>query len=69
MPGRLGAPGADFGPVAFERTFGHREMAQGSALCSDAVGAGARSRKGDLGGAGDQAESLILAQNERWRRA
>ena len=37
----------------------------GPALCSDAVEPNARRR----GAAEDQTESLILAQNERWRRA
>jgi hypothetical protein len=46
----------------------------GPALCSDAVEPNARrvfgsDLRSDLGVAGGQTESLILAQNERWRRA
>ena len=42
----------------------------GPALCSDAVEPNARGLLGQTwGAAGDQTESLILAQNERWRRA
>ena len=41
----------------------------GPALCSDAVEPNARPRQARPGATGGQAESLILAQNERWRRA
>jgi hypothetical protein len=75
----LGSAAVDFGPVAFEVALGGGDAAGGDAggvggfwgpaLCSDAVGAGCPSGRGDPARAGAEAESLILAQNERWRRA
>ena len=61
----------DFGPVAFERILGRPWALFGSALCSDAVGAGVPvfGEGQTFAGTGAEAESLILAQNERWRRA
>src|SRR5690606_8204359 len=56
------AGGAASEPSPFERILGAR-VRSGGRPCSDVV-----SRRPPLG-AGDQAESLILAQNERWRRA
>ena len=69
-------PGAGLEPVAFERLPGRSGGSRGSlggdpfgpALCSDAVEPDAR-RLQVAGAAGGEAESLILAQNERWRRA
>ena len=60
-------------PVAFEEALGAAAIARSfgpwGGLGSDAVGRIARRATGVVGAAGAQAESLILAQNERWRRA
>jgi hypothetical protein len=73
LPGRAGALGRlwrhpDRSPLSGLRRGATR--VRGPALCSDAVGAGCPFRKGGFFcGTGAEAESLILAQNERWRRA
>jgi hypothetical protein len=65
--GRALAWGPDRSPLRSPCGVRDREIAGslGAALLSDAVGRIARLRLK----AGAQAESLILAQNERWRRA
>ena len=69
--GGLGQPVAASGPVAFERPMVVTSLGGdrfGPALCSDAVWSRVPVAPG-FGGTGAEAESLILAQNERWRRA
>ena len=56
---------AGFGPVAFERALWGWTTLKGRPCAVMPLEPDARAREG----AGAQAESLILAQNERWRRA
>jgi hypothetical protein len=62
------APGSDLSPLrgSFEVGFGDFERAD---LGKVMPWAGYPALSGRLEGTGAQAESLILAQNERWRRA